>query len=101
MGLIPCVCFCAAENCYAKLLTTSLKRHSQRLCSFTSSVDIAQPRKSAVTLVTHRARLVTVCSSCSISVCTLVQLFDLMDLEKRHNMQGSGGLSTSSVSLAS
>lgn len=67
-------------------------RHSQRWRSCTTSVDVVRPRKSAVTLVAPRAKLVTVRSSCS---------FDLMDLEKRHGMQGRGGLSTSSVSLAS
>ncbi len=70
MYLIASVCFCAAENCWAKLSTASpvcdtgafrnctfscsfmSARHSQRWCSCTTSVDIAQPRDCVVTFVT-------------------------------------------------
>ncbi len=74
MYLIASVCFCAAENCWAKLSTASpvcdtgafrnctfscsfmSARHSQRWCSCTTSVDIAQPRDCVVTFVTRSVR---------------------------------------------
>ncbi len=85
MCLIASVCFCAAENCWAKLSTVSLKRpvcdtgafrnrtfscsfmsarHSQRWRSWTTSVDIARPRDCAVTFVARSARSIAARSSC-------------------------------------
>ncbi len=77
MYLIASVCFCAAENCWAKLSTASPKRpvcdigtfrnctfscsfmsvrHSPRWRSWATSVDIALPRDCAVTFVARSAR---------------------------------------------
>ncbi len=76
MCLIASVCFCAAENCWAKLSTARpvcdmgafrnctfscsfmSARHSQRWRSWTTSVDIARPRDCAVTIVDRSARSV-------------------------------------------
>ncbi len=87
MCLIASVCFCAAENCWAKLSTASPKRpvcdtgafrncnfscsfmsarHSQRWRSWTTGVDIARPRDCAVTFVARSARSVAARSSCRI-----------------------------------
>ncbi len=85
MCWIASVCCCIAENCWAKPSTVSPNssawemgasrkralstsfisaRLSQRWCSWTTMVDIAFPRDRVVTLVTHRAKSVTVRSSC-------------------------------------
>ncbi len=77
MYLIASVCFCASENCWAKLSTASPKRpvcdigtfrnctfscsfmsvrHSPRWRSWATSVDIALPRDCAVTFVARSAR---------------------------------------------
>ncbi len=84
MYLIASVCFCAAENCWAKLSTASLKRpicdtgafrnctfsctfmsgrHSHRWCFWTTSVDIARPRDCAITFVARSTRFVAACRS--------------------------------------
>ncbi len=84
MCLIASVCFCAAENCWAKFSTASPKRpvwdtgafrnlalsassmsarHSQRWRSWTTMVDIARPRDRAVNFVARNARSVAVRSS--------------------------------------
>ncbi len=81
---VASVCFCAAENCWAKFSTASLNRpvwdtgafrnralstsfmsarHSQRWRSWTTMVDIARPRDRAVTFVARSARSVAVRSS--------------------------------------
>ncbi len=84
MCRIASVCFCAAENCWAKFSTVSPNRlvwdtgafrnralstsfmsarHSQRWRSWTTMVDIARPRERAVTFVARSARAVAVRSS--------------------------------------
>ncbi len=80
------VCFCAAENCWAKSSTASPNRpaweigESRKRClsdslisakvshrwrSWTTNVDIFWPRARAVTFVALRARSVAVRSSCN------------------------------------
>ncbi len=81
MCWIASVCFCTAENCWAKPSTVSPNspawemgvlhdesfisaRSSQRWRSWTTIVDIAFPRDRAVTFIARRVRSVAVRSSC-------------------------------------